>query len=213
MDMLRARASNGIRNEEPNFCNELGGFRDPSNVRRDLRRARAPRGNQARQELGEALARARRAAKVQRRDVAQELGWPTTRLQLLETGRVRADVADVLTLAELYNVGRTVRADLRALATAASTAVETDALAWITSHAFRKTNATILDDAGLSARKIADQLGHARSSMTQDVYMGRRSRNSAAAAALDAAGKTTKSESKSDSFPDTSRARRDGAGL
>ena len=33
---------------------------------------------------------------------------------------------------------------------------------WVTSHVFRKTVATRLDDAGLSARQIADQLGHAR---------------------------------------------------
>jgi integrase len=45
---------------------------------------------------------------------------------------------------------------------------------WVTSHSFRKTTATLLDQAGLSARVIADQLGHARPSMTQDVYMGRR---------------------------------------
>jgi integrase len=33
------------------------------------------------------------------------------------------------------------------------------ALAWITSHSFRKTTATILDEAALSARLVADQLG------------------------------------------------------
>ena len=60
-------------------------------------------------------------------------------------------------------------------------------MAWITSHSFRKTTATILDDAGRSAREIADQLGHARPSMTQDVYMGRRSRNPGAAHALEGA--------------------------
>jgi integrase len=42
-------------------------------------------------------------------------------------------------------------------------------LAWVTSHSFRKTTATILDEAGLSPRIVADQLGHARPSMTQDV--------------------------------------------
>jgi len=41
-------------------------------------------------------------------------------------------------------------------------------------HTYRKTVATRLDQQGLSARTIADQLGHARISMTQDVYMGRR---------------------------------------
>jgi integrase len=41
---------------------------------------------------------------------------------------------------------------------------------WVTSHTFRKTVATRLDEAGMSARQIADQLGHARPSMTLDVY-------------------------------------------
>jgi integrase len=57
--------------------------------------------------------------------------------------------------------------------------------AWVTSHAFRKTAATVLDEAGLSARVIADQLGHARPSMTQDRYMGRGSVTPATAAALE----------------------------
>lgn len=43
----------------------------------------------------------------------------------------------------------------------------------VTSHSFRKTVATLIDDGGLSARIGADQLGHARPSMTQDVYMSR----------------------------------------
>jgi integrase len=41
-------------------------------------------------------------------------------------------------------------------------------LSWITTHVFRKTSATILDQAGLSARQVADQLGHERPSLTQD---------------------------------------------
>jgi integrase len=45
---------------------------------------------------------------------------------------------------------------------------------WVTSHTFRKTVATRLDDAGLSARPIADHLGHARPSLPQDVYLGRK---------------------------------------
>jgi integrase len=44
---------------------------------------------------------------------------------------------------------------------------------WVTFRTFRKTVATLLDDAGLTARQIADILGHAHPSMTQDVYMGR----------------------------------------
>lgn len=102
--MLRRRFMTGARLEQPVFPSVNGSFRDPSNVRRALRKAR-----------GE------------------------------------------------------------------------EALAWITSHTFRKTTATILDEAALSARLVADQLGHARPSMTQDVYMGRRAVDSQAAAALEAA--------------------------
>lgn len=60
-----------------------------------------------------------------------------------------------------------------------------DSLLWVTSHNFRKTTATILDDAGQSARSVADQLGHSRPSMTQDVYLARRVKNPQAAAALE----------------------------
>ncbi len=42
------------------------------------------------------------------------------------------------------------------------------------SHTLRKTVATFLDDADVSARKISDQLGHAKVSMTQDRYLGRK---------------------------------------
>lgn len=58
-------------------------------------------------------------------------------------------------------------------------------LSWITSHTFRKTVATRLDEAGLSAREIADHLGHAKPSMTQDVYMGRGVASAAAANVLE----------------------------
>jgi integrase len=43
----------------------------------------------------------------------------------------------------------------------------------VTSHSFRKAMADLIDDAGLSARTAADLLGHARVSMTTDVYMSR----------------------------------------
>lgn len=45
---------------------------------------------------------------------------------------------------------------------------------WATGHTFRKTVATWLDEAGLSGRQAANQLGHAKPSMTMDVYMSRR---------------------------------------
>ena len=44
---------------------------------------------------------------------------------------------------------------------------------WATAHTFRHTVATTLDLAGLSAREIANHLGHRRASITQDVSMSR----------------------------------------
>lgn len=55
-------------------------------------------------------------------------------------------------------------------------------------HAFRHLVATRLDAAGLTAREIADYLGHERVSMTQDVYMSRKSTGAGASTALDAFG-------------------------
>jgi integrase len=46
----------------------------------------------------------------------------------------------------------------------------------LTSHVFRKTVATLMDESGLSARMAADQLGHAHISMTQNTYYGRKLR-------------------------------------
>jgi integrase len=44
----------------------------------------------------------------------------------------------------------------------------------LVSHTLRKTVASFLDDADVSTRRISDQLGHAKVSMTQDRYLGRR---------------------------------------
>jgi integrase len=57
---------------------------------------------------------------------------------------------------------------------------------WVRTHTYRKTVATLLDQSGASARMIADQLGHSRVSMTQDVYLARRAGNAANLAALEA---------------------------
>ena len=54
-----------------------------------------------------------------------------------------------------------------------------------TFHSFRKYVATALDKAGLSAREIAEYLGHANPSLTQDVYMSKTVGGSRAADALD----------------------------
>jgi integrase len=60
---------------------------------------------------------------------------------------------------------------------------------WVTSHVFRKTAATLLDEAGVSARKIADQLGHSQVSVTQDVDMGRKIASDDAAQVLEIIGR------------------------
>jgi integrase len=99
-----SRFLTGARLEQPLFPDLLGGFRDPANVRRELREAR-----------GE------------------------------------------------------------------------ESLAWVTSHSFRNTTATILDEAALAARLVADQLGHVRPSMTQEVDLGRRAVDAQAAQALEVA--------------------------
>jgi len=44
----------------------------------------------------------------------------------------------------------------------------------LVSHTLRKTVASYLDDNEVSVRKISDQLGHSKVSMTQDRYLGRR---------------------------------------
>jgi integrase len=62
-----------------------------------------------------------------------------------------------------------------------------DELGWVTAHIFRKTTATILEDAGQTPRQIADQLGHAQTSTTMDDYVGRRTRNPEAAQHLEEA--------------------------
>lgn len=57
---------------------------------------------------------------------------------------------------------------------------------WVTFHTLRKTVGTLLDEAGLTARQIADVLGHSHPSMTLNNYMGRGQASRASAVALDA---------------------------
>ena len=55
----------------------------------------------------------------------------------------------------------------------------------IKTHTYRKTLATLMDDAGLPTRKASDQLGHSRTSQTQDAYFGRKRLATGAARLLD----------------------------
>lgn len=58
---------------------------------------------------------------------------------------------------------------------------------WFTTHVCRKTAITIMDEQQLTAREIAGHVGHARPSITMDVYMDLRSRGRSTADALDSA--------------------------
>lgn len=111
------------------------------------------------------------------------LPLPLWVVELLRTRRLADPAADGPVFADSLSGLRdpsNTMADLRE-------ARGTDGFAWVTSHVFRKTAATILDEAGLTARVIADQLGHSKPSMTQDVYLGRKVVNPATAAALEGA--------------------------
>jgi integrase len=58
----------------------------------------------------------------------------------------------------------------------------------VTSHTFRRTVATLMDQCGLSARAAADQLGHSDPSLTQDVEYGRRIASTGATEVLEILG-------------------------
>jgi len=55
----------------------------------------------------------------------------------------------------------------------------------LVTHTLRKAVASVLDDAHMPTRRISDQLGHAKVSMTQDHYLGRRLTDRQAADALE----------------------------
>ena len=59
---------------------------------------------------------------------------------------------------------------------------------WVSSHVFGKSVASVMDSAGLSSRAAADQLRHANTSMTTDVYFGRKVLTTGAAAVLEVLG-------------------------
>jgi integrase len=185
MAMLRARFAAGVRLDEPVFADTRGGFRDPSITRRALRTALSPVGSTARRDLGTTLKNLLRNAHLTRKQVADTLTWPQTRVELVETGRMKVDHHLIADLAAVYGVRLHSSDSLVSQVDAATRPAESDKLAWIRSHALRKTTATALDKAGHTARQIADQLGQAKVSITQDIYMGREAANPAAAEALE----------------------------
>ncbi|MHA6795733.1 hypothetical protein ACVGVM_19785 [Pseudonocardia bannensis] len=71
----------------------------------------------------------------------------------------------------------------------------------MTSHVYRKTVATLVDAAGLTARQAADQLGHTKMSMPQDNYFGRKIVRAGAAQMLERFAETPTGERKSGGKP------------
>jgi len=106
--------------------------------------------------------------------------WMVTELQKRFSRGVRMDEPVFANSLGGFRDPKNTRRDVRH-------ALDRADFSWVTSHNFRKTTATLPDQAGLSARVIADQLGHARPSMTQDVYMGRKLVDGRAVEALEEA--------------------------
>lgn len=87
-----------------------------------------------------------------RKAVADSLGWPQTKIELIETGRIKIGrplITDLIATYGLQNLP-----NLASRVDAATEPADADALFWITSHVFRKTTATALDDSGQTARQI-----------------------------------------------------------
>ena len=92
--MLRARVAVGVRLDDPVFGDSRLGFRDPSNVRRDLREARSPIGNAARRDLGLSLRASRRGAGMSRKEAGprperSDAEWRAWRPALPVAARIR----------------------------------------------------------------------------------------------------------------------------
>jgi len=167
--VLRTRYAAGIRLDDPIFADSVGGFRDPTNVRRSLRTALSPVGSTARRDLGLTLRALRRETGQTRKQVAEALGWPQARIELIETGRIKVDRRMVAELVKASKISLEDSPTLLSQVDEATQPAAADKLAWIRSHALRKTTATALDEQGHSARQIADQLGQAKVSITQDI--------------------------------------------
>ncbi|WP_432887740.1 helix-turn-helix domain-containing protein [Kribbella sp. CA-245084] len=185
IEMLADRCLPGTSLDTPIFPDANGGFRDPHNVQKSIRNARRPIGSQRRRELGKLLRNHRRDAGLTQTQTVIKLGWRKTRISLIETGRVKVTADEATILADAYELSRTDRGALLEATELAGLQSLADEMAWVTAHAFRKTTATILEDAGQTPRQVADQLGHAQTSTTIDDYLGRRRRNPEAAKHLE----------------------------
>ncbi|MFC6161148.1 helix-turn-helix domain-containing protein [Kribbella jiaozuonensis] len=86
-----------------------------------------PRGQSARLQAG-----------LTRKQVVTKLGWPKTRLELIENGRIKLARELVATLFKTYRINLDASPTIRAQVDQAAQPSPSDALIWIRSHTFRK---------------------------------------------------------------------------
>ncbi|WHT20943.1 tyrosine-type recombinase/integrase [Crossiella sp. CA-258035] len=120
--------------------------------------------------------------------------WTVAMLKARRTRLARVDLTLVAPDAPVFTAPKgglrdpsNTQADLReAFDLPDEKGVATTEWTWVTSHVWRKTVATLMDEAGKTAREAADQLGHAKVSTTQDHYFGRKKRVSGGAEVMEA---------------------------
>jgi len=125
---------------DPVFPDRNGGFRDPSNTRRSFREARSPVGTELRRNLGQALKDCRSTAGLTQKKAADVIGCSQHRVSLMENGRVRVELTELEGILDAYGSAGSRRQEVLALGAEASAPIAADAMAWITSHAFRKNH-------------------------------------------------------------------------
>lgn len=96
--------------------------------------------------------------------------WSTERL----TARAERLGTDGLVFGSPHHLSEPERVwDQSNSAKALAAIFEGSGFPWAIPHTFRRTVATLLDQAGVPIAQIADQLGHADPAMTASVYLGR----------------------------------------
>lgn len=107
-------------------------------------------------------------------------GFVVDMLTARRTGEVPDDLPLFPSTAATYRDASNTSRSLRA-------ALARSGHGWVVFHTLRKTAASEWQRMGLDARVVADLMGHAQVSMTQDVYLGRRMLHPASSTAMDTA--------------------------
>jgi integrase len=124
-----------------------------------------------------------RAENTKRASGDRVLGLPSWAITMLKRRKLAAKPGTVPVFPDIFGGWRDPSNTRRALRQVRESA----GYEWLTSHAYRRGVATLLDSGGATARAVADQLGHAQVSMTQDRYLTRKASNDQAVAILESA--------------------------